>query len=85
MPAEVTIKKGEPVDRALKRLKNKLEAEGILEEIRRLRSFETPTQRSKRKARATAKRSRNRPRFMFRRDSAPAPEEGGEAAAPAAE
>ena len=79
MPAEVTIKKGEPVDRALKRLKNKLESEGILEEMRRLRSFETPVQRSKRKARATAKRSRNRPRFMFRRDGGPAPEAEAEA------
>ena len=69
MPAEVTIKKGEPVDRALKRLKNKLEAEGILEEVRRLRAFETPVQRSKRKARANAKRGRNRARFMFKRDA----------------
>lgn len=62
---EVTVKKGESVDRALKRLKNKLEAEGILEEIRRLRSFETPTQRTKRKARNNAKRNRNRPRFTL--------------------
>ena len=88
MPAEVTIKKGEPVDRALKRLKSKLESEGILEEVRRLRSFETPTQRSKRKARAAAKRSRNRPRFMFRRDNPSAASEDGpkeEPAAPAAE
>ena len=33
---EVIVRKGEPVDRALKRLKNKLDAEGILEEVRRL-------------------------------------------------
>ncbi len=59
MPAEVTIKKGEPADRALKRLKNKLESEGILEEMRRRRAFETPDQRTKRKARANAKRNRN--------------------------
>ena len=39
---EVIVRKGEPVDRALKRLKNKLDAEGILEEVRRLRAFETP-------------------------------------------
>jgi len=31
---EVIVRKGEPVDRALKRLKNKLDAEGILEEVR---------------------------------------------------
>lgn len=64
---EVQIKKGEPVDRALKRLKNKLDAEGILEEIRRLRSFETPTERTKRKARAAAKR-RGRHKFRFTLD-----------------
>jgi len=38
---EVIVRKGEPVDRALKRLKNKLDAEGILEEVRRLRAFRT--------------------------------------------
>lgn len=63
--AEVSVKKGEPVDRALKRLKNKLENEGILEEVRRLRAFETPTQKTKRKARANAKRARNRVRFTL--------------------
>ena len=51
---EVQIRKGEPVDRALKRLKTKLEMEGITEEIRRLRAFENPVTRTKRKARATA-------------------------------
>ena len=62
---EVTVKKGESIDRALKRLKNKLESEGITEEIRRRRAFETPTQRTKRKARANAKRARNRVRFTL--------------------
>jgi small subunit ribosomal protein S21 len=62
---EVNIKKGESVDRALKRLKNKLESEGILEEVRRLRAFETPTQRTKRKARAKAKRARYKFRFTL--------------------
>jgi small subunit ribosomal protein S21 len=55
---EVSIKKGESVDRALKRLKNKLEAEGILDEVRRLRAFETPVQRFRRKQRSAAKKSR---------------------------
>lgn len=62
---DVTVKKGESIDRALKRLKNKLEAEGIIEEMRRLRAFETPNQRTKRKARAKAKRARNRFRFTL--------------------
>ena len=74
---EVQIKKGEPVDRALKRLKNKLDSEGILEEIRRLRSFETPTQRTKRKARAAAKR-RGRHKFRFTLDRGE-PRDKGEA------
>src|ERR1700730_3953122 len=60
---EVIVRKGEPVDRALKRLKNKLDAEGILEEVRRLRAFETPSQKSRRKAKANAKRGRSRFRF----------------------
>ncbi len=62
---EVQVKKGESVDRALKRLKNKLESEGILEEVRRLRAFETPTVRLKRKARANAKRARFKFRFTL--------------------
>jgi small subunit ribosomal protein S21 len=66
---EVDVKKGEPIDRALTRLKGKMESEGIIEEMRRLRSFETPTQRTKRKARAAAKRNRgNRFRFTLRED-----------------
>ena len=62
---EVTVKKGESVDRALKRLKTKLESEGILEEVRRLRAFETPATRLKRKARANAKRARFKFRFTL--------------------
>ncbi len=62
---EVQVKKGESVDRALKRLKTKLESEGILEEVRRLRAFETPAARLKRKARANAKRARMRIRFTL--------------------
>jgi len=63
---EVIVRKGEPVDRALKRLKNKLDAEGILEEVRRLRAFETPSQKHRRKARANAKRGRMKFRFNAR-------------------
>lgn len=60
---EVIVRKGEPVDRALKRLKNKLDSEGIMEEVRRLRAFETPTQKTKRKAKANAKRGKVKFRF----------------------
>ena len=76
------MKKGEPVDRALKRLKTKLESEGILEEVRRLRAFETPKEKTRRKARAAAKRGKVRFRFSLNK---PAAGEKAEAApAPAA-
>lgn len=60
----VIVKKGESVDRALKRLKSKLDTEGILEEMRRRRAFETPTQRKIRKARTSIKRHRVRWRYI---------------------
>ena len=74
---EVHLRKGEPVDRALKRLKTKLEMEGILEEMRRLRSHENPKERTKRKARAAAKRGKIRFRFSM-------PKPPADAAAPTA-
>ena len=71
---EVTVRKGEPIDRALKRLKSKMESEGVIEEVRRLRAFETPIERTRRKARAAAKRGRVKVRFQFNNKPA---EEGG--------
>ena len=52
---EVTVRKGEPIDRALKRLKTKLDVEGILDEMRRRRAFETPMDERRRKARSASK------------------------------
>lgn len=60
---EVIVRKGEPIDRALKRLKSKLDQEGILEEVRRLRAFETPIQKTRRKAKNNAKRAKLKIRF----------------------
>ena len=60
----IEVKKGESVDRALKRLKSKLDTEGIIEEMRRRRAFETPTQRKVRKARSAIKRNRVRWRYI---------------------
>ena len=85
---DVEVTKGESVDRALKRLKNKLEAEGIMDEMRRLRSFETPVQRYRRKQRTAAKKSRMKFRAnlqVFRRGKKSNEEEVQvEAAEPAA-
>lgn len=78
---EVQVRKGEPVDRALKRLKTKLEMEGILEEVRRLRSYETPVQRTRRKARAAAKRGKIRFRFSMHKPGEKPAAEGAPASA----
>ena len=57
MSVNVTIKvrSGEPIDRALKRLKARIEKEGIIEDVRRKRAFETPAQGEKRKAKKLTK------------------------------
>lgn len=59
----IDVKKGESVDRALKRLKNMLDSEGILEEMRRRRSHESTVDRARRKARSAKKRNKVRWRF----------------------
>ena len=45
----IKVRDGEPNDRALKRLKSKVYSDGLMDELRRLRSFETPQQKNKRK------------------------------------
>jgi small subunit ribosomal protein S21 len=70
----VTVKKGEPVDRALKRLKTKLDTEGILEEMRRRRAFESPEQRRLRKQRTAPKRNKVRWRYLSSSQEAKAEE-----------
>jgi len=47
---EVKLKKGESVDKALRRLKKKLDREGTLREARLRRSYEKPSDRKRRKA-----------------------------------
>lgn len=54
----INVGKGEHVDRALKRLKGKMDSEGLMDEVRRLRSFETPNQKKKRKLKAAHKRAK---------------------------
>lgn len=55
---EVKKRDGEPIDRALKRLKNKIDQDGLMDEVRRLRAFETPSQKKKRKLKAQHKRAK---------------------------
>ena len=61
---EIPVKKGEPIDRALKRLKSKMEVEGKLDEVRRLRAHETKVEKSRRKARTAAKKNKYKFRFL---------------------
>lgn len=46
---EVKVRKGESVDKALRRLKKKLDKEGIMREIRSHRYYEKPSERRRRK------------------------------------
>lgn len=45
---EVRMKKGEQIDRALRRLKKKLDKEGVLKEIRNRRHYEKPSEKRRR-------------------------------------
>ena len=49
MHTEVRLKKGELIDRALRRLKKKLDKEGTLKDLRNRRHYEKPSE-VKRKA-----------------------------------
>ncbi|MHC1765078.1 MAG: 30S ribosomal protein S21 [Verrucomicrobiia bacterium] len=46
---EIRLKKGEPVERALRRFKKRIDREGTLKEVRNHRHFEKPSERRRRK------------------------------------
>ncbi len=46
---EIKLKKGEPVDKALRRLKKKIDREGTLKNVRMRRSYEKPSEKRRRK------------------------------------
>ena len=48
--AEVKIKRGESVDKAMRRLKKKMDKEGVMREIRAHRHFEKPSEKRRRKS-----------------------------------
>jgi len=50
--SEVHLKKGEPVDKALRRLKKKLDREQTLVQVRLHRRFEKPSAKKRRKEKA---------------------------------
>lgn len=55
---KVVVKEGEPFEKALKRFKKKVEAAGVLKEVRRREHYLKPSIRKKEKSRAAEKRRR---------------------------
>ncbi len=49
--SEVRTRKGEPIEKALRRLKKKLDKEGTLKELRSRRHYEKPSERRRRQRR----------------------------------
>ena len=56
---KVLVGENEPLERALRRLKKKIEREGILKALKARKHYEKPSEIKRRKARA----SRNRTKF----------------------
>lgn len=54
MPVEVKIRKGEPMERALRRLKKRLDREGVIRDVRAKRYFEKPSEVKRRKKKIEA-------------------------------
>ncbi|MAS64846.1 MAG: 30S ribosomal protein S21 [Opitutales bacterium] len=49
MSLDVQVRKGEPMERALRRLKKRLDREGVIRDVRAKRYFEKPSQAKRRK------------------------------------
>ncbi len=47
---QVKVKKGEPVERALRRLKKIMDKEGMMKQLRANRYFEKPSEKKRRKS-----------------------------------
>lgn len=58
----VEVNEHENLERALKRLKKKMEREGILKSLKQRKHFEKPSEKRRRKMRSSKSR-RNRPAF----------------------
>jgi small subunit ribosomal protein S21 len=54
MPIEIRIRKNEPVDRAIRRLKKKLDRESIIKDVRAKRYYEKPSEVRRRKEKVEA-------------------------------
>ncbi|HCJ11496.1 MAG: 30S ribosomal protein S21 [Verrucomicrobia bacterium GWF2_51_19] len=54
MSVEVKMRKGEALEKALRRLKKKLDREGVIRDVRAKRYFEKPCERRRRKEKVSA-------------------------------
>lgn len=54
MPVEIRMRKGETMERALRRLKKKLDREGIIRDVRAKRYYEKPCEIRRRKEKVMA-------------------------------
>jgi small subunit ribosomal protein S21 len=63
MPIEIKIRKNEPVDRAIRRLKKKLDREGVLRDVRAKRYYEKPCEERRRKEKVAAFNAMLRARY----------------------
>ncbi len=54
MSVEVKLRKTEPLEKALRRLKKKLDREGILRDVKAKRYFEKPCEKRRQKAKFAA-------------------------------
>ncbi len=61
----VRVKRGEAVERALKRLKKAMDREGLIKHVRATRYFEKPSEKKRKKS----ARARSRARSLARRSS----------------
>ncbi len=66
MSVEVTIRKGEPIERALRRLKKKLDREGVIRDVRAKRYYEKPSETKRRKNKVQAFSAMLRARYENR-------------------
>ena len=63
MAIEVQIRKGEPTERALRRLKKKLDREGVIRDVRAKRYYEKPCAVRRRKKKIAAFNNMLRQRY----------------------
>lgn len=66
MPVEVKLRKGEAMEKALRRLKKKLDREGVIRDIRQKRYFEKPSEIKRRKNKVAAFNNMLRQRYENR-------------------